>query len=228
MAFFVEFVANSDCGEPRTVDKRQRRMTSSVIVRAIGAFLIVVGSACASDEAIRSTDSESTDDTVSTTSSTTSEESAPATSVTVETEPTTTIAPPETTAPPETSDTTDTAGTTGPIDTTTSEPTRVVPVVGTVIGIEYYGACGNETFDLDGVTWYPLPLDEQEQIDVGNYEAVEATLEPSGLVRVAPPGPGDDVGTLFTFEDGLGRFVSDSGLIDLWMTTKEQTYDFEC
>ena len=49
-----------------------------------------------------------------------------------------------------------------------------------------------------------------------------------GLARVMEPGPGDDVGTLVIWADGVARFVSDSGDLTAWMVTDEITYDWVC
>lgn len=186
-------------------------MNSRLSILALAA-LVVVASACGSDSAVRSTGSESTDVVVTTTP----RESTPDIVVTTGSEPTVTVGPPET------------ESTVDPVGTRAPETPELIGLIATIVDIQYYGACGNETFELDGETWYPLHFEEQQAIDPTDYEVAESITEPSGLVRVPPPGSGDDVGTLFVFEDGLGRFVSDSSAIDLWMTTEEQVYEFEC
>ncbi|TDT17443.1 hypothetical protein BDK89_3053 [Ilumatobacter fluminis] len=100
-----------------------------------------------------------------------------------------------------------------------------------VEGVEYYPACGNEILDLDGVLWYPIDETIAPElwaaattIDRDAFEIAAA----SGFARVAEPGPGDDIGTFVLYEDGIARFVSDSGNLDRWLTTQEQTYPWEC
>jgi hypothetical protein len=44
---------------------------------------------------------------------------------------------------------------------------------------------------------------------------------------VAPPGPGDDIGTMIVYSDGFARFESDSAWI-IWLTDQEQAYGWEC
>jgi hypothetical protein len=52
---------------------------------------------------------------------------------------------------------------------------------------------------------------------------------PTGFApRVAEPGPGDDVGTLVVWADGVARWVSDSGNLDVWLIAEELTYDWVC
>ena len=112
---------------------------------------------------------------------------------------------------------------------TPPEPTvDTIEIVRTVRGVDYYGACGNEILELDGERWYPIASEDLggQPFDTTRYAALPP-VAPS-LVRVAPPGPGDDTGTLYVFADGIGRFVSDSGLIDNWLTTVEQEYLFAC
>ncbi len=118
---------------------------------------------------------------------------------------------------------------TTPTDTTPPEPTdSTIEIVRTVRAVEYYGACGNEILELDGETWYPIASVDLggEPFDTTRYAPLPPVAQ--SLVRVAPPGPGDDTGTLYVFADGIGRFVSDSGLIDNWLTTVEQQYMFAC
>ncbi|MGH9135232.1 MAG: hypothetical protein ACRDZZ_14935 [Ilumatobacteraceae bacterium] len=101
---------------------------------------------------------------------------------------------------------TDALAGTAPVVTSNSPvPTRATPgaapveVVGLYESIEFYPACGNET------------LDHQD-----------------GLTRVAPPGPGDDIGTLVVWADGVARWTSDSGDLDVWMIDDEIVYNWVC
>lgn len=106
----------------------------------------------------------------------------------------------------------------------TAEPDPVVVAV--YEEVEFYGACGNEplTHEVDGerISYYPL-LMEEEGPDVTRYG--------SGMgVRfgaVAPPGPGDDVGTLTVYDDGYAHFVSDSGQ-EYWLHEEPRDYNWIC
>jgi hypothetical protein len=47
------------------------------------------------------------------------------------------------------------------------------------------------------------------------------------LAAVPPPGPGDDVGTLIVYADGMARYESDSGNV-MWLTNVEPEYTWVC
>lgn len=119
--------------------------------------------------------------------------------------------------------------------------------------VAFYPACGNETLELDGQTWYQLLEGEQEVEErrfqdggrsspgptVGQAERtgvlLTASLARSSADRLAaqlpavnPPGPGDDTGTLTVYPDGLARFESDSGRYTTWLTLEERTYGWVC
>lgn len=105
-----------------------------------------------------------------------------------------------------------------------------VEVVGVHTDVDYYGACGNETLTVDGITYYPMYYDDVQALDTTRYPVLAA--EPvhgfgGGVVRVAAPGPGDDIGTLIAYADGIARYESHSGRV-LWLTTAEQTYAWVC
>jgi hypothetical protein len=93
--------------------------------------------------------------------------------------------------------------------------------------VEYYGACGNETVDVDGTTYYPLLDDELDALDESLYPLEQVDPGQSGLTRVVAPGPGDDVGTMIVYRDGIARFESQSGRV-LWLTDQERTYNWVC
>jgi hypothetical protein len=114
---------------------------------------------------------------------------------------------------------------------------QVVPIIGVHDDVAAYPACGNQPFVHLGVTWYPLfqegfsPSDDdlQERADeVRNVNRQSPPSDAQGLVRVPPPGPGDDVGTLVVWADGVGRWTSDSGELDVWVVDDELTYDWVC
>ena len=121
--------------------------------------------------------------------------------------------------------------------TVTTEPDSV-PVVGVYDGVVAYPACGNEPFEHDGVVWYPLfdegfePPDDAlvERAEEVRAAARDAAPVPSthGLVRVVAPGPGDDVGTLVIWSDGVARWTSDSGDLDVWLVDDQLTYNWVC
>lgn len=129
-------------------------------------------------------------------------------------------------APPSVVDTTLPPATTAVPETAPVAPEFVI--VDVLADVEYYGACGNETVTVGGATWYPL---HGEARDLVRGEA-RPVAEPRGIKgfaapRVAPPGPGDDIGTLIVYGDGIARFESESGWI-IWLTDVEQTYGWEC
>ena len=120
-------------------------------------------------------------------------------------------------------------------------------VIAVTEGVEYYPACSNETLAFDGLVYYPFTPSNAEDFP---YEAgffaptvdTDATVDAlggasigggfgGGLTRSAPfvvaPGPGDDVGTMIVYRDGIARFESQSGRV-LWLTDQERTYDWVC
>ncbi len=109
----------------------------------------------------------------------------------------------------------------------------VVEVVEVVDDVQYYPGCSNEAVEIDGTTWYPVPEwgSDVTAALFGQIMAVtrqEPADQPQGFARrVAPPGPGDDVGTLVVYADGFARYESDSGTV-IWLTTDVLTYDWVC
>jgi hypothetical protein len=113
-----------------------------------------------------------------------------------------------------------------------------VSIAGVYEAIDFYPACGNETLDHRGVTWFPIvaaggkPLDPALQPHVDEILAVDREMSPvtgvQGIVRVVEPGPGDDIGTLVVWEDGVARWVSDSRDLDVWMIDDEIRYMWVC
>lgn len=49
-----------------------------------------------------------------------------------------------------------------------------------------------------------------------------------GLARVPSPAPGDDIGTLVVWADGVARWVSKSRDLDVWMIDDEIVYTWVC
>ncbi len=100
-------------------------------------------------------------------------------------------------------------------------------------GVDFYPACGNEQLELDGVVWYQVQQSEYPEIydrAVNGYrENVPERVRVQGFApRVAPPGPGDDIGTLVVWSDDVAYFVSDSGDLTAWLVREELTYRWEC
>jgi hypothetical protein len=121
---------------------------------------------------------------------------------------------------------------------TTAMATPSVEIVGVYEAIGFYPACGNETLDHEGVTWYPLahsgfdPMDPALQDRADEVLAVEREDSPvagvHGLARVPSPGPGDDIGTLVVWADGVARWVSKSRDLDVWLIDDEIVYTWVC
>jgi len=99
-----------------------------------------------------------------------------------------------------------------------------VTVVGVHDDFSFYGPCGDNAVDVFGTTYYQLFPDEIEALDESRYPLEDG---PTGFARVAPPGPGDDIGTLIVYSDGMARYESDSGIVE-WLTTEEHSYSWVC
>lgn len=105
-----------------------------------------------------------------------------------------------------------------------------VPLVGVFEGVSFYPACGNETLTYDGVTWYQVHRSEYPD-EYASVFAVdrEQPAAPQGFaLRVVAPGPGDDIGTLTVWSDGVAHFVSDSGDLEAWLIDDELSYGWVC
>jgi hypothetical protein len=124
-----------------------------------------------------------------------------------------------------------------PIETTALSA-ELVQVTGTYKDVDFYPACGNEVLDHQGVKWYPLaPLsfvasDTSIQDRLDEVLAVERE-NPSvagvhGFTQVVAPGVGDDVGTLTIWADGVARWTSASGDLDVWMVDDKVQYNWAC
>lgn len=113
-----------------------------------------------------------------------------------------------------------------------------VVIIGVYTGVLAYPACGNEPFDHQGVTWYPLfsegfdPMMDDLQERVDEVLAVQRECSPvrgvQGLARVPAPGPGDSIGTLVVWADGVARWVSDSRDLDVWLVDEPISYSWVC
>jgi hypothetical protein len=117
-------------------------------------------------------------------------------------------------------------------------PTTPVAILDISTDVGAYPACGNEPFTHLGVTWYPVSRVGGQPIDGGlgrvltELLAVEREQPPArnlaGFARVVPPGPGDDTGTLVVWADGVARWTSDSGKLDVWLVDDPLTYNWVC
>ena len=113
------------------------------------------------------------------------------------------------------------------VPTEPTEPTEGYAVETVYRQVPYYGACGNEILAYNGTTWYPLHGDRLTEITDQHRPLAASGMVGLVGVRVSPPGPGDDIGTLTVYTDGIARFDSDSGWV-IWLTTQVVTYDWEC
>jgi hypothetical protein len=88
----------------------------------------------------------------------------------------------------------------------------------------FYGPCGNSSIEVEGVVYFQLHEHEVEALDASTYPIVDG---PAGFARVAPPGPGDDVGTLLVYSDGVARYESRSGTVE-WFNDRPHMYNWVC
>ena len=115
------------------------------------------------------------------------------------------------------------------IDACANVPQAVdeVTVVAVHEDFSFYGPCGDNSLDVFGTTYYQLYAEEVEALDESRYPHAGDMNGPEGFARVAPPGPGDDVGTLIVYSDGMARYESESGIVE-WLTTELHTYNWVC
>jgi hypothetical protein len=127
------------------------------------------------------------------------------------------------------------------------EPTDIT-IVDVIENVQWYPACATSPIDLGGRLFYPLPfgapaVDESmyplparaSALGSGGSAAADGESMNSRyfmtlsltLPGVAPPGPGDDVGTVIIYSNGMARFESESGTV-AWLTTEKQYYGYVC
>ena len=126
------------------------------------------------------------------------------------------------------------ADTTAVITTPETDPSTTDTMAGSIQAIvhedfSYYGACGNEVVDVFGSMFYPLLPEQVARLDLSIYPLFSPARMSSGLARpqVGPPGPGDDIGTMTVYSDGVARFESRSGIV-IWLSDREQSYYWVC
>ena len=111
-------------------------------------------------------------------------------------------------------------------------------VVAVYANVNWYPPCATSPIELGGDLYYPLPMGAPP-VDESLYPVPTGPAchnlgsdEPSvalaaGLPRVVPPGPGDDIGCVIVYSDGVARFESHSGNV-AWLTRKVQEYGYVC
>jgi len=95
-------------------------------------------------------------------------------------------------------------------------------------GVGYYPACGNEVLEHEGLTWYPIGRDAWEGPSAQAAPASGGRGISTAVTMVAPPGPGDDVGTLYVYSMGRAYWVSESGNLETWLTIVPRSYGYVC
>lgn len=104
--------------------------------------------------------------------------------------------------------------------------------------VNWYPPCAITPIELGGDLYYPLPMDAPP-VDESQYPTIvdlvtgdlyqEESAVTAGLdlPRLIPPGPGDDIGTVIVYSDGMARFESRSGNV-AWLTREVQEYGYVC
>ena len=112
-------------------------------------------------------------------------------------------------------------------------PTPTGPqIVAVVEDFNWYPPCATNPIEIEGDLYYPLPwgappVDESKYpLPTPTVAALAVSID-LGLPRVVPPGPGDDIGTVILYSDGMARFESESGNV-AWLTREEQQYGYVC
>lgn len=105
--------------------------------------------------------------------------------------------------------------------------------------VPFYPACGNEVLTWDAVAYYPYNPTQLDDFPdpagvVTDASALGTQVTPGWARMSAPlpavpmPEPGDDTGTLVTYEGGHAYWQSDNGALDTWLTTTELEYNWVC
>ena len=90
-----------------------------------------------------------------------------------------------------------------------------------------------EELEHDGTRWYQVQSfaypEIYERAANGPRQQAPEQVDVRGFAtRVAEPGPGDDVGTLVVWSDGVAYFVSESGDLFAWLVDEVLTYEWVC
>ncbi len=114
-----------------------------------------------------------------------------------------------------------------------------ITVVAVYENVNWYPACATSPIELGGRLFYPLPMGAPA-VDESKYPLPPSHsgsalsgfgAAPGALGTVVPrvvaPGPGDDIGTVVAYSDGMARFESDSGNV-AWLTLEKQYYGYVC
>jgi hypothetical protein len=121
-------------------------------------------------------------------------------------------------------------------DDVASPTDSIVPITAVYEGVEFFPACGNETLSHLGVTWYPIQRDpsvgEAMLEAIERVDSVEREQPPVGIARGLAggfePRPGDDVGTLVIWADGVAMWFSDSGNLGQFLVDDEMESAWMC
>ena len=92
--------------------------------------------------------------------------------------------------------------------------------------VKFYPGCGAGSISQGSLTWYPISRPDWTTPSA-EFGAAAGGSGGRGIVAdvpmvSAPPGPGDDVGTLYVYRDGIAYWRSDSGDLDNWFTLVPQ------
>ena len=100
--------------------------------------------------------------------------------------------------------------------------------------VRFYPACGAGPLVYEGDTWHPISRPDwttpSPKALGPRVVAASGGRGVSTSVRTvsAPPGPGDDVGSLYVYPHGIAYWLSDSGGFDQWFTLVPHAYNKVC
>lgn len=118
------------------------------------------------------------------------------------------------------------------VETDDSRATEEASIVAVHEGVPFYPACGDEQLEYAGMRWHQVQRsdypDVYDRVVQAPREHPPEGITVHGIARVVAPGPGDDVGTLVVWSDGVAYFESDSGDLYAWLVDEELTYYWTC